>query len=286
MPLTSASDISVVLSGGTVNINPNASLGGEPSSSPIASAVLNNLFADVTPTQSEDGREDYRCVYVFNDGDTPIYNLEIWIAEDFNNGGGSVEIGVQSQNETQRITVSGTPTGGSFTLSYKAQTFAVNWNADLAVWATNLQDGILDLLDDDNNHFFSEVSVIASNAGSSSFVFDIRFSGADGKRSFDRFEVASNDMLPNGVVSLLVSTPQVGSPINTVAPEINVDTTPPGGVTFLTPTESVPITLPVLEPTEGFPLWVKRTIPAGATAQENDGFKMSIRAESLAPATS
>lgn len=131
MPFTSASDISIVLSGGTVNLDANASLGGDPSSTPISSGVINNLFADVSSDQSKAGLEDYRCVYIFNDGQTPIYNVRLWIGQILV-GSSQVEIGIDALDETQRITISGVPvTGGSFTLSYKGTNFTSNYNADL-----------------------------------------------------------------------------------------------------------------------------------------------------------
>jgi hypothetical protein len=280
MPITSASDITLVLSGGSVNINPDNSLGGDPSSSPITSALLNNLFSDVTADQSSDGYEDHRCIYVFNDGDTTVYNVQLWIAEDFNEGDGSVEIGVYSQDESQRITVTGDANGGSFTLSYKSEDFTVNFDADLAVWATNLQTAINDLTNDDDEPFFHNAVVVASNAGAS-VVFDINFSALDAKRNFDKFVLASNDLTSDEEVTMLITTPREGSPINTIASEINAATTPPGNVGFFAPTSQSPITLPYLASGEGFPLWVRRTIPAGTVAQENDGFILSIRAESL-----
>lgn len=282
MPLTSADDISLVLSGGTVNLNPNASLGGEPSSNPITSAVLNNLFADISSDQSTDGYEDYRCIYMFNDGQTSVYSIEVWISSD-DDDGSTMEIGIEDQNENQRITISGAAlTGGSLTLSYKGKTFTTNRNSDLGVWATDIQTKILAMTDDDDKKFFNSVSVIAQNAGASTVIFDIIFSGIDAKRNWDKFNVETNSLSPSGV-NVLITTPKEGAPINTIASEINLETTPPGGVGFFAASEISPITIPVLHPNEGFPLWIKRTTPPGTLAKENDGFILSFKAESLAP---
>ena len=98
MAITNANDISVVLSGGTTNINVNNSLGGNPSSSPITNNVLNNLFDDVAPKETEIGHEDYRCIYFFNDGSTPIFLINVWITSDFI-GGATVELGIEQVNE-------------------------------------------------------------------------------------------------------------------------------------------------------------------------------------------
>lgn len=282
MPITSGSDISLVLSGGTININPNDSLGGDPSSSPVVNAAINNLFADVTADQTEDGYEDYRCVYLFNDGDTSVYSFSLWIEQDFE-GGAVAEVGITDRNESQRVTVSGgTPTGGSFTLSYKEEPFTVTFDSDLAVWAASFQTALDELEDGDGDLYFASVTVTAQSGGSGTTIFDIAFSGIDGKRNLDKFAVESND-LTGGTFGLLVTAPSEGSPVNTVAPEINVETTPPGGVTFYVATRQSPITIPVLHPTDGFPLWIKRTVEAGAEAKEQDGFILSFRAESLQP---
>lgn len=279
--LTSANDITFVLSGGTANINPNNALGGDPSSTPITDDTINNLFADVSITESDTGIEDYRCIYVFNDGETAIYNLQLWI-EDFDSGS-VMNIGTENRDEVQRITISGaTITSGSFTLSYNSTTFVSNYNSDLAVWAAALEDSLISLLDDDDALYFKELAVIAQSVGTS-VIFDIIFSGLDARRNFDQFEVIENNILPDSV-SIFITTPQEGAPINTIAPEINVSTTPPGGVTFVAATESSPIILPILNPEEGFPLWTKRTVEAGVLAQERDGYTLKIRAESLSPA--
>jgi hypothetical protein len=283
MPLTSATDISLVLSGGTVNLNPNNSLGGDPSSTPIIDNSLNNLFSDITSDQSDSGYEDYRCVYFFNDGQTPVYSVKLWIDTDAPDGS-TMELGIEEHDEVQRITVSGgVVTGGSFTLSYKGKTFSSPYNTDLGVWATNVKSGVLGLTDDDNAPFFSSVSVTAQNAGSFTIIFDINFTDMDGKRNLDGFTVAENNLTSSGSVNITITTPQEGGPVNTIAPEINLETTPPGGVLFFAPDETSPIEIPVLKPSEGFPLWVKRTTPTGTEAKENDGFILAFRAESLAP---
>lgn len=280
---TNADSISVVLSGGTVNINPNDSIGGDPSSTPVLSGVLNNLFDDVSPEESRDGYEDYRCIYFFNDGDTTVYSIKVWIYDDFSEGA-EMELGVENRDETQRITLSGAVvTGGSLTLSYKGQNFVSNYNADLGVWATELQDTLNNLSDGMGGNFFGDVSVVAQNAGADTVIFDIRFSGEDGKRNHDKFEEVSNDLTPLGNVDVFITVPQEGAPINTIAAEINLETTPPGGVGFFAASETTPIELPKLAPDEGFPLWVKRNISAGAEPKENDGFILRFSAQSKNP---
>jgi hypothetical protein len=281
MPLTNAADISMVLSGGTVNLNVNDSIGGEPSSSPVTDGNLNNLFSDVTSEQTAAGYEDYRCVYLFNDGETPVYEVELWIDEDFD-GGAEVELGVTNRNESQRITISGgVVTGGTFTLSYRSESFVVTYDPNLAVWAASLQEGLDELEDDEGELFFDSVTVTAQNGGSGTVIFDIAFAGLDAKRNLDKLLLVSNALVSVDSITIFISAPSEGSPINTVAPEINVETTPPGGVVFFAATRQTPITLPILKPEDGFPLWIKRTVVAQTEAKEMDGFRLSFRSESL-----
>lgn len=279
---TTGSDITVVLSGGTTNINVNDSLGGDPSAAPVVTSALNNLFADISSEESADGKEDYRCIYIFNDGDTPIYDLEVWIYEDYTDGA-TMEIGIKEQDESQRITITGDQvTGGKVTLSYGTVSFDSEYNSDLSVWSSTLEETLLDLINPTTEDpFFKSLNVVAENSGSDTLIFNINFSAKDGKRNFEKINVESNELVPLGAINVIITAPQEGSPINTIAPEINVETTPPGGVSFFAATETSAISLPRLAPSEGFPLWIKRVIPAGTTAQESDGFRIRMRAESL-----
>lgn len=272
MPITSFSDISFVLSGGSSNINPNASLGGEPSSYPIVDFMVNNLFDDITSAQSQEGHEDYRCFYVFNDGPTPVYQINIWVASEYA-GGASVQLGVDYKNELQRVIIGSVDvTGGSFTLSYNGTSFLVNHDPDLGIWATNLQTAI------NNLGTLDDVQVIGQYA-SGNTLFDVSFTGRDGKRWHPELLITSNDLVPETTMS--VSTLQVGSPINTIAAEIGTETNPPGGVVFYTVSSTSPITVPRLDPEDELPIWVKRTVLENTEAVTEDGFTFRFSAESL-----
>jgi len=147
MPV-SEPDISLVLSGGTNNLNPNLSLGGNPSSLRVTSDNLNNLFSDISPEEAEVGKEDYRCLYLFNDGTDFVYDIQIWMVSEVE-GGADVEIGLQIQDEVQRITLTGGVTGGSFQISYDNHIITSTFNSDLGVWATNLQTSLRAITNDD-----------------------------------------------------------------------------------------------------------------------------------------
>ena len=281
MATTNSNDISIVLSGGTTNFSPNNSLGGQPSSAPITSAVINNLFDDVSPEESEDGHEDYRCVYIFNDGETPIYLIEVYIQEDFEEGA-TMEIGIEKRDETQRLTLdNATPTGGSLTLSYAGNNFISNYDSDLGDWAVALQTSLNNILIEGEN-LLKDVAVTAQTATGGVIIFDINFVDSDGARNHDKIVIEANNLTPASV-GAAVSTTQEGSPINTVAPTIGLETTPPGGISFFAASQQSPITLPRLDPADGFPLWVKRFVPSGTTAKASDGFTLRFVAETLEP---
>ena len=139
---TTGTDISIVLSGGTGNLDPNLSLGGDPSATPVTDNSLNNLFDDVTPDEVDSGQEDYRCLYLFNDGSTDIFSGKLWIYDDFS-GGSTLEMGVEERDEVQRITLVGIPTTGYMELSFNSVSFQSNANTNVGTWATTLQSQIL-----------------------------------------------------------------------------------------------------------------------------------------------
>lgn len=82
MPIV-ASELELRLSGGASNTDPDASLGGAMSTvggGLITTAVLNNLFDDVSGDESAAGDVEYRCVYVRNNnGSLTLSAAKLWI---------------------------------------------------------------------------------------------------------------------------------------------------------------------------------------------------------------
>jgi hypothetical protein len=273
----SASDISIVFSGGTENDNPGQSLGGPPSAVPLPSSGLNNLFDDVTAQESEDGLIDHRCFYLFNDGNDPVFNVRLWIVSEEDDGS-TIEVGIESRNEIQRLILND-PDGGSLSLTYRSRTFVTTYNTDLSAWATALQNSLNSLQDVNGNALLSGVTVRAQNSGSSIF-FDVTFDGADAKRAHDTLIINANNLTPNGTTAS-VTTLQNGSPVNTEAPDLDLDTTTPSGVSFGSPADTAPIIIPRLEPGDGFPIWIRRTTEAGATPTSLDGAVLRVRINAL-----
>lgn len=278
MATTTSTDISVVLSGGGDNLNPDQSLGGDPSVTPITSDTLNNLFNDVTSEENIVGIEDYRCIYFFNDGDTTIYEIKAFILSDFE-GGATMQTGISNYDETQRILIAGLPTGGSLTLSYDSNNFVLNYDSDLSVMALSLQNSLNSLVDVNDEPVLQDCVVTAQPIQTNIF-FDILYTGRDGSRSHPTIQVISNDLTPS--VTVTTSKLRSGSPINSIAPQIDSSTTPPGNVGFFASDSDSPISLPKLRTGDGFPLWIVRVIPANTAAKSNDGFTIRFQAESLA----
>lgn len=256
-------DIVYVLSGGASNQDQFASLGGDPSSYPVPSGP-NNLFENVSADDQQDGRVDYMCFYVFNNSFTEtLWNADVAIADEIPDGA-DMAVGFALNDETQRLTVVGTVTGGSLTLTYDGDNFSFNYNADLGVWASNFQTAIrtVDGLED--------VTVTgAVGVGPATTVFTIIFAGTAGKRFHPVLSVITNALTPSATITAarVVS----GSPINAIAPLTDSPTTEPSGVIFYNPTESSPLAIGHLRPTEGFPIWVRRTTEAGSSALALDG---------------
>lgn len=276
--VTTSSQISVVLSGGSSNSNPNLALGGSPSNAPInINNPLNNLFDDISPSEAEVGLEDYRCFYVFNDSDDPVYNFRLWMTADVEDGS-TITLGIQNSDEIQRYAITGVPTGGTFTLTYLGKSFTSNYDSDLGAWATAIEVGLNALQDNDGNPLLTGV-IVAAQTTSTGIIFDITFADYDGQRIHDTL-IADSSLEPE-TVSATLTVLQNGAPINTIASALEAETTTPSGVTFFTPSEIEPISVPRLESGEGFPIWVRRRASPGVTAVANDGFSLRIRMTAL-----
>lgn len=275
-----AVNLTLVYSGGSGNMVPANSLGGNPSAAGVPNASINNLFGDITPDISAVGLTDYRCLYLFNDSTTTIYNINLWISN-LTAGGSQIQLGIAKIDEVQRLTIPNTVTGGSLTLQYETFNFVTNYNHDLAVWAQSLQDAINALVDGSGNPVLGLITVTAMNSNGN-LLFDFHFTNEEGGRSHPLISIVNNQLQPSGT-SAVISLIQSGSPINTIAPLIDVATTVPGGVVFSVPTSTSPIILPKLKPNEGFPFWIQRNTPSGTSGIGLDDLQITVRNQSLNP---
>lgn len=114
------SDIKFILSGGSTNTNPLASIGGARSTVAggyIVSGTLNNLWQDVDNTESSSGSTKYRCIYVRNENvANTLSNTKIWISSLTPSSDDEVDIALGSAaiNSTEQTIANETtaPTGG------------------------------------------------------------------------------------------------------------------------------------------------------------------------------
>ena len=74
-----STDLKFFLSGGALNADPNASLGGVISATEVVDDTLNNLFADVSGAEHAVGSTKYRCIYLVNDSASIAYNVKLYI---------------------------------------------------------------------------------------------------------------------------------------------------------------------------------------------------------------
>ena len=259
----SLSDIEFFLSGGSSNSNSMFSIGGLPSGFVIL-GTLNNLFPNITSEQAESGRTDYRCFYVFNGSETDsLFDSQISL-ESQDAGGSNVQIGVERSTEIQRLGIVGPAYFGSLTLRYGSQVFVANWGTSAGEFETNLQAGLVAL-------GLGGVSV-STELNVNNYAFTISFSGASDNRSHPLLEVVQNGLLAPSTPTVSISRVSSGSPVNSVATQLSVDTVPPARVSF----SGSGINVGTLGPGDGLPVWVRRTTPARTEYQERDGFNFRI----------
>ena len=67
--------VNLRLSGGADNAIEIFSIGGAMSSSIITDDMLNNLFDKIIKLEVLNEKEEYRCIYVYNNGNTDLRNL-------------------------------------------------------------------------------------------------------------------------------------------------------------------------------------------------------------------
>lgn len=266
-------DISLVLSGGSLNTDPNESIGGDPSSTAVPDGI-NNLFDDVSQDDTEAGRTDYRCFYVFNDHPTDTFkSVVIWLDSEVADGA-SVTLGITAHNDLQVLAVTGAVSGGTLTISLDGNQATFFYHNDLQQWGQNFEDALNGLPGVSGAHV--SASLFAGTA-----TFQVAFQGADANRYFPVMTIVSNDLTGSGTITVSVTKLVDGAPINSVAPQIDQATSTPTGVTFADSTFETPITIGNLRATEGFPIWIRRVTPEGATPLSEDGFTLGINGDPI-----
>lgn len=265
--MITATDIAYYYSDGQIggsgtNCLPQQSLGGDPSNCAVPSSI-NNLFPSLTTEQTQQGRIDYRCFYIFNNSLTDdLPSSDIYFDTEYD-ATPQLQIGVNITNDTQKITVAGTPSSGSIVLSFDSvSTASISFGGSVTQFATNIQAALNALAS------LSGVQVVGENLFTYQ-TYTITFAGNDGSRYQPLVQLVSNSL--SGAPSITISKIINGSPINTIAPVIASGLNPPAGINFYSTSASERLTVGYLKATEAFPVWIKRTIPSGTSPSDLSG---------------
>lgn len=277
--MIAATDIQFVLSGGTYNNDPNKSLGGDPSLNVIW-GTMNNLFDNVTNIEAEDGATNYRCFYVVNNNATDsFYDSRVFITKPLFTETYTppettiVKIGTIKTTDYQQVIVSGIAEGGSMTLSYDGTPFTVPHSLFLSEWANNFQTALSNLAAG------AVVTVLSYPIGGSTRnltrIFNVRFEGASNYRFHPILTLDSNDITGNPTIEIIKM--ENGSPINSIAAQIDYETIEPAGITWEAPTETTPLIIGTMRGGDSFPIWVQRITPAGTGPLSPDMFTFKVQ---------
>ncbi len=275
MATISTSDISFLLSGGSTNLNPDLSLGGPPSSNPVA-GNLNSLFRDVTPEEATAGLVEYRCFYISNSSESETLRGAAVQTSVQATGGAFVDLGVSRATESQRIEISGGVSSGSAEFRLGDASFSGAWSGSAESFRTSLLESLSSAGLGD---------VVVERSSGSTDVFTLFFSGSLDNKSHPLVELVDSSLSGESSVSISISRVTTGSPINTVAPLVPTRSTPPAGVTFLTTSASSKITIGNLGPGDSMPVWIRRTTPAGTEFKEGDSVTIRLSGDPFGPAT-
>lgn len=273
-------DLVYYLSGGTANTDPYQSLGGPPSAT-VVNDSANALFTRVPQSESSEGADVYRCMYVINEGSSTLEQVKIYLEQDEEKS--TIYAAVYRTTEVQRLTITGEPLGGDFTLTYTCNvdgeavsqtTDPIVFDVNMSIAAQNMEDRLNEL-----DHL-SGVQVSGLRDGDR-WNYTITFGGDDDYRDHQLLEVEDDDLIGfNLTIGTLTVTD--GNPVNSVAADIGFENQPPAGVEFSQPSSPTDaISVGRLKPLDGFHIWLLRTTPAGLAveAEQEDEVTINIIAK-------
>ena len=111
MPIVTG-DLKMYLTGGAANADPNASLGGVISSVQFVDDTLQNLFANVTPSEAIAGSIKYRALSFKNTSAFIAYAAVIYISQETTSTDTTMAIGYDSTGTQSIVDEDTAPTGG------------------------------------------------------------------------------------------------------------------------------------------------------------------------------
>lgn len=153
MPVSSI-QLQFFLSGGSGNSNPNASIGGGISNTPVI-GTLNNLFSDLSSSEATSGKTDYRCLYIKNASvSDSLYMAEVYVYSQ-SSGGSYVQIGTLPVGTlASLIPVETTPpTGVTFTdtsVNQKILVGTIPPQSSVPIWIKRTTDPSTSFKEKDN----------------------------------------------------------------------------------------------------------------------------------------
>jgi|GEM_PF-2613868 len=304
-PYFPSSDIVLLLSGGSDNTLPQYSIGGDPSTSIINNThSLNNLFSNPTPDQLQLGLVDYRCIYIFNKNATlGLKDVQILTTDPIREDGSQIldisyAMGSSLATEVQGIKIDGTAISGTFKLRVGSQlTAAIPFSTDVVVCTDNIQTAL---------RLLTGMSDVASLAGvvvnpftspmpmpsgdplrlNTIYYYTVSFLGAADNRAYELMQIVDNTLVDglSQPVYANISRLSVGSPINSIAPQLDSDIIAPNGVTFVATSEASPLILGgTLQAVDIVPIWIRRTINATGDSLTKQSVTFKIRAMAYTP---
>ena len=166
-------------------------------------------------------------------------------------------MGIRIANEKQRITINADNiTGGTTTFSFEdffvTAEFTFSYNSDVSVWASNFEAALRAAV-----IVLSTVTVTGS-VYLTTTIFEVNFIDDDGRKRQPVIKFVSSALTGTNIDDPVIVVLEKGGPANDIAPDIDVDTTPPGNIEFKFTNENGPFICGTLDPGEGIPIWAKR----------------------------
>jgi hypothetical protein len=295
-----SSDVAFYYSGQSSSIGIPDSIGGEPSTIPVA----DRLFKNVTNQESIDGVIDYKCFYIANkNSQDTFYNLNLSLR---NSSTSLIQFGFPGVHSTATESCVTPPcvdptvqylylttpanvtniTGGGFGLIYGSSDpveLGIPWSwSNSLTEAQNLLDTAVKIkaafstIAEFANVVVEPMTPIIQSNGGKKYSFKITFEAGRyiGLLKSQPQNEIDRALSPRGV-NITVDSSVVGGPINRVADTIESSKVAPN-ITFLDPSSTVFIKH--FYPSDYIPVWIKRTIAPNSVAIDQDNFSVLISA--------
>jgi hypothetical protein len=272
-----ANSISVYYSGGLSNNKPEKSLGGDFSTFTIPN-FIENLFVSVDSDAASSGQTDYRCIYVFNEGEDNLNETSVWLDMPLPVGElPQLSLGSIFQNDVQQITFSPYPISGTLNFTYidaKGDDYIsdmVTWKDDPVLFGQDIQQALLNIRGAKYRQLqgiYCQTQIVGST-----FTVTINFAEESGN-TYQNLLIVNSNLI--GCIPSIIKIAD-GSPTATIAQTITTGFYKPTGVTFFDLDPKRPIKIGTVKPHEGFPLWVKRVIPISPVPVDIAGATLKVR---------